>query len=152
MSALPRHVLFVCTHNSARSVLAEGLLGRLGSGRWIGHSAGSHPSGRVNPFALDVLRSRGCSLDDVRSKHWESFSGPDAPAMDYVVTVCDNAAGEVCPVWPGNPMQLHWGFADPSAIGDDDQARRAAFEDTAGQIAARIQSFLAEVEASSASA
>ena len=147
MAGLPRHVLFVCTHNSARSVLAEGLLGRIGGGRWVGHSAGSRPSGRINPFALETLRARGCNVDGMHSKHWEVFGGPGAQAMDFVVTVCDNAAGESCPVWPGTPVSLHWGFADPSSIGSDDATRRAAFEHTARQIAARIQSFIAQVHA-----
>lgn len=147
MSGLPRNVLFVCTHNSSRSVLAEGLLGQLGGGRWVGHSAGSQPSGRVNPFALETLRARGCDVDGMHSKHWHVFSGPGAQAMDYVVTVCDNAAGETCPVWPGTPVSLHWGFADPSFTGSDDATRRAAFEHTARQIAARLRAFIAEVDA-----
>lgn len=140
----PRNVLFLCTHNSARSILAEGLITRLGAGKWLGHSAGSHPSGRVNPFALQVLRSRGCTTHGMHSKHWHAFAGPDAPVMDFIITVCDNAAGETCPVWPGEPVQLHWGFADPSALGSDDSARLAAFNDTAEQIAARIAAFIDE--------
>jgi arsenate reductase len=142
----PRNILFLCTHNSARSILAEGLLTRLGAGRWVGHSAGSHPSGRVNPFAIEVLQALGCATHAMHSKHWQGFAASDAPAMDFVITVCDNAAGEVCPVWPGKPVALHWGFADPSALGDDDPARLAAFHDTARQIAARIAAFITEHE------
>lgn len=140
----PRNVLFLCTHNSARSILAEGLMTRLGAGRWVGHSAGSHPSGRVNPFALEVLQSLGCATDGMHSKHWRAFAGPGAPVMDFIITVCDNAAGEACPLWPGEPVQLHWGFADPSAEGSDDAARRAAFYATTRQIAARIGAFIDE--------
>lgn len=142
----PRNVLFLCTHNSARSILAEGLMTRLGAGRWLGHSAGSHPSGRVNPVAPKVLQSLGCATDGMHSKHWHVFAGPDAPVMDFIITVCDNAAGETCPVWPGKPVQLHWGFADPSVLGSDEAARLAAFHDTAQQIAARIGAFLDEQE------
>ena len=146
----PRHVLFLCTHNSARSILAEGLMTRVGAGRVVGHSAGSHPSGRVNPFALEVLDALGSDTAGMHSKHWLAYAGPNAPVMDFIITVCDNAAGEVCPVWPGAPAQLHWGFADPSALGSDDAARRAAFQDTARQIAARLGAFL-EAGASGAS-
>lgn len=138
----PYNVLFLCTHNSARSILAEGLMTRLGAGRWIGHSAGSHPSGRVNPFALEVLQSQGCDAAGMHSKSWDAFAGPGAPVMDFIITVCDNAAGEACPVWPGEPLKLHWGLADPSTVGSDDVGRRAAFEDTARQIAARVEAFL----------
>ena len=138
----PRHVLFLCTHNSARSILAEGLKTRLGAGGMVGHSAGSHPSGRVNRFALEVLESLGCETAGMHSKHWLAYAGPHAPVMDFIVTVCDNAAGEACPVWPGSPVQLHWGFADPSALGVDDDGRRAAFQDCATQVAARIGAFI----------
>jgi len=138
----PRNVLFLCTHNSARSILAEGLMTRFGAGGWVGHSAGSHPSGRVNPFALEVLQSLGCATDGMHSKHWHAFAEPRATVMDFIITVCDNAAGEACPLWPGDPVQLHWGFADPSVVGRDDAARRAAFHATARQIGARIGAFI----------
>lgn len=138
----PRNILFLCTHNSARSILAEGLMTQLGAGRWVGHSAGSHPSGRVNPFALEVLHSLGCHTEGMHSKHWEAFAGPHAPAMDFIITVCDNAAGERCPLWPGAPVQRHWGFADPSIVGSGAAARLAAFHATARQIAERIAAFL----------
>ncbi len=137
-----RNVLFLCTHNSARSILAERLMTQLGAGLWVGHSAGSHPSGRVNPFALEVLRSLGCNTEGMHSKHWGAFAGPQAPVMDFIITVCDNAAGEACPLWPGAPVQLHWGFADPSTAGSDDDSRRAAFHATSRQIADRIAAFI----------
>ncbi|MBA3486580.1 MAG: arsenate reductase ArsC [Lysobacter sp.] len=140
----PLRILFLCTHNSARSILAEGIVARLGAGQWIGHSAGSAPSGRVNPFALDVLRSLGCDTAGMHSKHWDTFTGAAAPVMDFVVTVCDNAAGEACPVWPGAPTQLHWGFADPSMMGSNDAGRRAAFQHTAALISQRLQAFMRE--------
>lgn len=138
----PLRILFLCTHNSARSILAEGIVARLGAGQWIGHSAGSSPSGRVNTFALEVLRSLGCDTAGMHSKHWDRFTGAAAPVMDFVVTVCDNAAGEACPVWPGAPTQLHWGFADPSMMGSNDADRRAAFQDTAALISQRLQAFM----------
>lgn len=134
----PCNVLFLCTHNSARSILAEGIVTLLGKGRLVGHSAGSHPSGRVNPFALEVLQSLGCDTAGMHSKSWDAFAGPHAPVMDFIITVCDNAAGESCPVWPGEPLKLHWGLADPSTVDSDDAGRRAAFQDTARQIAARV--------------
>lgn len=140
----PLHILFLCTHNSARSILAEGIVRRLGAGHWIGHSAGSSPSGRVNPFALEVLRSLGCDTAGMHSKHWNTFTGVAAPVMDFVVTVCDNAAGETCPVWPGSPTQMHWGFADPSTIGSNDADRLAAFQATATLISRRLQAFMQE--------
>lgn len=144
MTDQPRNVLFLCTHNSARSILAEGIMTLHGAGRFTGYSAGSHPSGRVNPYALEVLQSHGCNTAGMHSKHWKTFTGWRAPVMDFIITVCDNAAGEACPVWPGEPLQLHWGFSDPSTVGSDDAARRAAFHDTARQIAARIGAFIDE--------
>lgn len=117
---------------------------QLGAGRWVGHSAGSHPSGCVNPIALQVLQELGCNIDGIHSKHWDTFAGPCALAMDFIITVCDNAAGERCPLWPGESVAQHWGFADPSAVGGDDAARLAAFHDTARQIAARIAVFIEE--------
>ncbi|MBA2238005.1 MAG: arsenate reductase ArsC [Lysobacter sp.] len=140
----PLRILFLCTHNSARSILAEGIATRLGEGRWIGYSAGSQASGRVNPFALEVLRSLGCETAGMHSKHWNAFSGRNAPKMNYVITVCDNAAGEVCPVWPGAPVQFHWGFADPSIAGSDDASRRLAFQATARLITERLEAFMRE--------
>lgn len=137
------NVLFVCTHNSARSIIAEGLLNRLGQPNFRAWSAGSHPSGQVQPMALKVLA--GMLVPDegnFRSKDWNEFAQPGAPELDFVFTVCDKAAGEVCPVWPGQPMSAHWGVGDPSAVeGSEDQQRRA-YEDTARVLKRRIELML----------
>lgn len=121
------NVLFLCTGNSARSILAEALIGRLGEGRFRGFSAGSHPKGAVHPMALELLQSLGYSTEGYRSKGWEEFARPGAPELDFVFTVCDNAAGEVCPIWPGSPVTAHWGIPDPAAAEGDDVARKRAF-------------------------
>jgi len=137
------NVLFVCTHNSARSILAEGLLNSLGGGRFRADSAGSQPSGTVSPFALKTLATLGIPTEECRSKDWDGFAKPCAPDLDLVFTICDNAAGEVCPVWPGQPMTAHWGVADPSAVqGSDDQKSQAA-RDTAVILKRRIELMLA---------
>jgi len=121
------NVLFLCTGNSARSILAEGLIGRLGKGRFRGFSAGSHPKGAVHPLALEILQSLEYPTEGYRSKGWEEFALPGAPELDFVFTVCDNAAGEVCPIWPGSPVTAHWGVPDPAAAEGDDIARKRAF-------------------------
>lgn len=140
-SSAPLNVLFLCTHNSARSIIAEAVLNRLGNGAFRAFSAGSSPSGRVHPYALDLLRHLNYPTDAMRSKSWEEFSGPDAPKMDFVFTVCDNAANETCPVWPGQPMSAHWGLPDPSAAEGNESERRLAFADTHRMLNQRISVF-----------
>ena len=142
MNETPYNILFLCTGNSARSIIAEGLANRLSAGRLKAFSAGSQPSGRVNPLALETLHQLGCDTTGMSSKSWDVFSGPDAPKMDFIITVCDNAAGEACPYWPGSPVTAHWGFADPSHVSGDDATRRAAFARTAQAISQRLQLFL----------
>lgn len=132
------NVLFLCTGNSARSILAEAYLRSVGAGRFESFSAGSMPAGRVNPFALELLEKKGLPTGDLRSKSWNEFAAPGAPAMDLIITVCDNAAGEVCPVWPGQPITAHWGVADPAAVEGDDSALRAAFLQAYTVLARRI--------------
>jgi arsenate reductase len=133
------NVLFLCTGNSARSILAEALLNHLGRGRFRAYSAGSHPTGNVNPFALELLRNAGLPIEELRSKSWEGFAQPRAPAMDFIVTVCDNAAGEACPIWPGKPVTAHWGVADPAAVEGRDDQKRAAFREASAILRRRIE-------------
>jgi arsenate reductase len=137
------NVLFLCTGNSARSVMAEVLLNNLGKGRYRAYSAGSHPAGRVNPLAIELLQKNGHDTAGLRSKSWDEFAAPGAPAMDFVITVCDSAAGEVCPVWPGQPMTAHWGFEDPAAVQGNEEAKRVVFQAVYQQIARRLEIFLA---------
>lgn len=137
------NVLFVCTGNSARSVIAEGLMTELGRGRFKAFSAGSHPKGTVHPFALKTLASHRIPTDGFRSKSWGEFAQPDAPPLHFVFTVCDQAAGEVCPVWPGQPMTTHWGMPDPAAVEGDDAVREKAFLDAFITIKRRIELMLA---------
>jgi arsenate reductase len=138
-----RNVLFVCTANSARSVLGEALLRHLGQGRFRAFSAGSTPRGIVNPDALACLERHGLPTDGFRSKSWEEFAGPDAPKMDLIVTVCDSAAGEACPVWPGHPLVVHWGIPDPAAAEGDEATRGAAFDLAHERMTRRINAMLA---------
>ena len=120
-------VLFLCTGNSARSIMAEVLLNALGKGRFKGYSAGSFPKGTVNPFAIELLRTNRLPTEGLRSKSWDEFAAPGAPKLDFIVTVCDQAAGEVCPIWPGQPMKAHWGIQDPAAVEGSEEAKRKAF-------------------------
>ena len=138
-----RHVLFVCTGNSARSILAEGLLNHLGAPRFKAHSAGSHPTGSVNPHALDALRALRIPAGGYRSKNWDEFAQPGAPRLDFVFTVCDNAAGEACPFWPGQPATAHWGVPDPAAVLGNDDEKARAFIATALTLMRRIELMLA---------
>lgn len=135
------NVLFLCTGNSARSILAEGLLNAEGKGRFHAYSAGSFPKGAVNPFALKALQRAGIPAEGYRSKSWDEFAKPDAPVMDFVFTVCDDAAGEVCPVWPGHPVTAHWGVPDPAAVGGSDVDRMRAFRETLRILSNRIRVF-----------
>ena len=141
MSERTYNVLFLCTHNSARSVIAECVLNRLGAGRFKAYSAGSQPSGRVHPLALDLLRKLNYDTSGMRSKTWEDFARPGAPTLDFVFTVCDDAADEVCPVWPGQPMSAHWGLPDPSRAEGSPAERALAFADTHRMLNQRISIF-----------
>jgi arsenate reductase len=132
------NVLFLCTGNSARSILAEAYLNKVGAGRFRAFSAGSQPGGQVNPFAIDVLNAAGISTAGARSKAWDEFGLPDAPQMDFIFTVCDNAAGEVCPIWPGHPTSAHWPFEDPAAFEGSKAETRVKFVEIFGQIRRRI--------------
>ena len=137
------NVLFLCTGNTARSVLAEGILRKDGAGRFNAYSAGSQPKGVVNPFALKVLGDQGYPTDGFRSKNWDEFAVPGAPVMDFVFTVCDSAAGEACPLWPGQPMTAHWGIPDPAAVDGTDLEKEAAFVTAFKQMRNRITVFTA---------
>jgi arsenate reductase (thioredoxin) len=136
------HVLFLCTHNSARSVMAECIMNRLGTGKFKAYSAGSQPSGNVHPYALELLQRLNYSTTALRSKSWAEFAEPDAPELDFVFTVCDDAANEVCPVWPGQPMTAHWGLPDPSRAEGNEAERRLAFAETHRMLNQRISIFV----------
>ena len=140
----PLNVLFLCTHNSARSILAEALLNHMGRGRFKGFSAGSSPRDKQqpNPLALEVLQKEGIAIEGLHSKSWDEFALPDAPHMDLVITVCDNAAGEVCPYWPGQPATAHWGYEDPSAGDASEDEKRIAFLKTLHMIRRRLEIFI----------
>ena len=139
----PLNVLFLCTHNSARSILAEAMLNHLGKGRFQAFSAGSSPreNQQPNPLGLETLRQAGITTEGLHSKSWDVFAAPDAPHMDLVITVCDNAAGEVCPYWPGQPATAHWGYADPSEGSGSNEDKRLAFTQTLHQIRRRLELF-----------
>lgn len=141
MSIESLNVLFLCTHNSARSILAECALNSMGRGRFKAYSAGSSPreNQKPNPFALEVLKRAGYSVEGLRSKTWDEFALPDAPRMDLIITVCDNAANETCPVWPGHPATAHWGYADPSEVKGSDEEKLEAFRRTLQQIRRRLE-------------
>jgi arsenate reductase len=135
-------ILVLCTGNSSRSVMAEALFNVLGKGRFRAYSAGSHPNGTVNPFAIERCESLGYDVSQLRSKSWDEFATPDAPHLDFVITVCDQAAGEVCPIWPGKPMTAHWGFEDPAAFKGTDEEKRQVFSKVYRQILGRVSQFV----------
>jgi len=135
------NVLFLCTGNSARSVMAESILNRIGKPKFNAYSAGSHPKGQVNPNAIDLLRKLNYPTGELRSKDWNEFSGDGAPTLDFVFTLCDDAAGEVCPIWPGQPMTAHWGFEDPAAAEGTDAIVAQKFAEIYGQIERRLEIF-----------
>jgi len=141
-SERPFNVLFLCTGNSARSILAEVMMNAMGAPRFKAYSAGSQPNGRVNPFAIELLQKNRLPVEGLRSKSWDEFAAPGAPELDFVFTVCDNAAGEVCPIWPGQPITAHWGVEDPAAAEGSDEDKRRAFFHAYSRLHNRIQLFL----------
>lgn len=141
MSDKVYNVLFLCTGNSARSIMAEKLMEHWGKGKFKAYSAGSHPNGKVNPFAIQTLKSHGLSVEGLRSKSWDEFAVEGAPHLDFVFTVCDNAAGEMCPYWPGQPMTAHWGVEDPAAVEGTDAEKLAAFKKISNYLQNRIKLF-----------
>jgi protein-tyrosine-phosphatase len=142
MSRTPFNVLFLCTGNTARSIMAEVMLNAMGQGRFKAYSAGSHPKGVVNPYTIELLQKNRLATEGLRSKDWEEFAKPGSPALDFVFTVCDAAAGEVCPVWPGQPMTAHWGIPDPAAIEGSDEDKRKAFFKAYNQLHHRLSIFV----------
>ena len=142
MTQTPKNVLFLCTGNSCRSIMAESIVNRLGQGGFRGYSAGSHPTGRVDPRAIALLQRLNYPTGELRSKDWAEFAAEGAPVMDFVFTVCDQAAGEVCPVWPGQPMSAHWGLPDPAAVTGNEGERRLAFAETLRMLNHRIGAFV----------
>jgi len=142
MPGRPLHILFLCTGNSARSIIAESTLNAMAGSRMRAYSAGSHPGGTVNPLVLEFLRGHGIAVEGARSKSWDEFAAPGAPAMDFIVTVCDNAKGETCPIWPGHPVTAHWGVEDPAAHMDDPVRARAVIAAAYAILRRRIQALL----------
>ena len=142
MTVKPYQILILCTGNSARSIMAEAIINTLGAGRFVAHSAGSQPAGRVHPLALEKLSAIGYPTAQLRSKSWDEFAATDAPQMDFIITVCDNAAGETCPFWPGQPISAHWGFPDPAAVQGSEAEQRAAFEQVFQRITQRVRLLL----------
>ena len=142
MADTPFNVMFLCTGNSARSILGEAILNRLGAGRFQAFSAGSHPKGEVHPLALDLLRSLDYPVAGLRSKSWDEFAQPGAPELDFIFTVCDDAAAEICPVWPGHPMSAHWGIPDPARAEGTESERRLAFAEAHRALSNRISAFI----------
>lgn len=142
MSDKSYSILILCTGNSARSIMAEALFNVLGKGRFQAYSAGSHPTGTVNPFAVERCAAIGYDTSNLRSKSWDEFATPDAPRMDLILTVCDQAAGEVCPIWPGSPLTAHWGFEDPAAFDGTDEQKRTVFDKVFRQILGRVSQFV----------
>ena len=138
----PFNVLFLCTGNSARSIIGEVLMNAMGAPRFRAYSAGSHPTGRVNPFAIELLQKNDLPTEGLRSKSWDEFAQPGAPDLDFIFTVCDSAAGEACPLWPGRPVSAHWGVEDPAAVEGDDDTKRKAFFQAFNRLQHRIQLFL----------
>lgn len=138
MSARVYNVLFLCTGNSARSIMAEAILNQIGGGRFRGYSAGSHPAGAVNPHTIELLERNRFRFDGLRSKSWDEFSQPGAPTMDFVLTVCDKAAGEVCPTWPGQPISAHWGVEDPAEVKGSNEVKQKAFSDAFMTLRTRV--------------
>src|SRR5919198_854302 len=138
MREQPYNVLFLCTGNSARSIMAEAILNRIGAGKFVAYSAGSQPKEQVNPYTIELLQSLGYETSGLRSKSWHEFAKPGAPPLDFTFTVCDNAAGEACPVWPGHPMTAHWGIEDPAAVEGTELERERAFSEAARFMKNRI--------------
>jgi arsenate reductase len=143
MANRPYNVLFLCTGNSARSIMAEVLLNHLGKGGFRAWSAGSHPNGKVNPHSIETLQEFGLPTGNLRSKSWDEFAKPEAPPLDFIITVCDNAAGETCPVWPGHPITAHWGVEDPASVEGTDEQKRKAFRDAANILKRRVELLVA---------
>lgn len=141
MSDKTYNILILCTGNSARSIMAEAVFNSIGQGRFKAYSAGSHPTGKVNPFAIEQIQKLKYPIEELRSKSWDEFAKPDSPKMDFIITVCDKAAGEICPVWPGEPITAYWGFEDPAAVEGTDEEKRQSFQNVFQYIMTRVRLF-----------